>query len=40
VTGKAGMVLGDTIVLKMGGGKIAGIIDKKAFSVGLHDVAR
>jgi hypothetical protein len=40
VTGKAGMIFGDTVVLKVGGGKIAGIIDQKTFPVGLHYMAR
>ena len=40
VTGEAGLVFRNAIVLEMRGGNIGGIISIKAFAVGLHDVAR
>jgi len=40
MTAEAGTLFGDTVVLKMGGGKISGIVSVKAFAVGLHNVAR
>ena len=40
VTCVAGFVSGDAMVLKMGGGKIRGVIHTKALAVGFHDVTR
>jgi len=39
VAGVTGLVRGDAMILKVGGGKIGRVVDVKALAVGFHDVA-